>query len=94
MRWCVLIGAVLVAGAIAVSDVAGIAAQYQQNQIGRRPDRERSQLPSTSNWLLPSTSPIRWIMDELAIQRDGYAQAIVSDEFLQALKTGRTARSR
>ena len=27
-------------------------------------------------------------MDELAIQREGYAQAIVSKEFLQALKTG------
>ena len=26
-------------------------------------------------------------MDELAIQREGYAQAIVSKEFLQALKT-------
>src|SRR5260370_40414940 len=27
-------------------------------------------------------------MDELAIQREGYAQAIISKEFLQALKTG------
>ena len=27
-------------------------------------------------------------MDELAIQREGYAQAIVSKEFLQALKSG------
>ena len=27
-------------------------------------------------------------MDELALQREGYAQAIVSKEFLQALKTG------
>jgi hypothetical protein len=27
-------------------------------------------------------------MDELAIQREGYAQALVSKEFLQALKTG------
>ena len=27
-------------------------------------------------------------MDELAVQREGYAQAIVSKEFLQALKTG------
>jgi len=27
-------------------------------------------------------------IDELAVQREGYAQAIVSKEFLQALKTG------
>jgi len=27
-------------------------------------------------------------LDELAVQREGYAQAIVSKEFLQALKTG------
>src|SRR5260221_8863664 len=27
-------------------------------------------------------------MDELAIQREGYAQAIVSKDFLQALRTG------
>ena len=27
-------------------------------------------------------------MDELALQREGYAQAIISKEFLQALKTG------
>jgi hypothetical protein len=31
-------------------------------------------------------------MDELAIQREGYAQAIVSKEFLQALKTGPTGK--
>jgi hypothetical protein len=31
-------------------------------------------------------------MDELAIQREGYAQAIVSKDFLQALKTGPNGR--
>ena len=31
-------------------------------------------------------------LDELAIQRDGYAQAIVSQEFLQALKSGPNSR--
>src|SRR5262249_43842168 len=31
-------------------------------------------------------------MDELAIQREGYAQAIVSKEFLQALKSGPTGK--
>jgi hypothetical protein len=31
-------------------------------------------------------------LDELALQREGYAQAIVSKEFLQALKSGPTGR--
>src|ERR1041385_2801430 len=31
-------------------------------------------------------------MDELALQREGYAQAIVSKEFLQALKSGPNGR--
>jgi hypothetical protein len=31
-------------------------------------------------------------MDELAIQREGYAQALVSKDFLQALKSGPTGR--
>ncbi|MBX9710638.1 MAG: DUF1194 domain-containing protein [Xanthobacteraceae bacterium] len=31
-------------------------------------------------------------MDELAVQREGYAQAITSREFLQALKTGPTGK--
>jgi hypothetical protein len=31
-------------------------------------------------------------MDELAVQREGYAQAIVSKEFLQALKAGPTGK--
>jgi hypothetical protein len=31
-------------------------------------------------------------MDELAVQREGYAQAVISSEFLQALKTGPTGK--
>jgi hypothetical protein len=31
-------------------------------------------------------------MDELAVQREGYAQAIVSKDFLQALKSGPTSK--
>ena len=33
-------------------------------------------------------------MDELALQREGYAQAIVSKEFLQALKNGPNGKIR
>jgi PHD/YefM family antitoxin component YafN of YafNO toxin-antitoxin module len=31
-------------------------------------------------------------LDELAVQREGYAQAIISKEFLQALKNGPNSR--
>ena len=44
--------------------------------------------PSTSNWCWPSTCPTRWTLINAAIQREGYAQAIVSPDFLKALKTG------
>ena len=36
MRWCVSIGAVLVAGAIAGGDVAGIAAPGPKNQLSHQ----------------------------------------------------------
>lgn len=32
--------------------------------------------------------PIRWTWTNFAVQREGYAQAIVSKEFLQAMKSG------
>ena len=41
-----------------------------------------------SNSLSASMSPYSMDIDELAVQREGYAQAIVSKEFLQALTTG------
>ncbi len=95
MRWYVSIGIVLVAGVLAGGDVAGIAAPNPANRPGQR----RS--PPAVNW--PTRKPIRRVdvelvlavdvsysmdLDELALQREGYAQAIVSKEFLQALKNG------
>jgi len=83
MRWCVSIGAVLVAGAILGGDVAGIAAPNP----GRLADKET--VPSVDVELVLAVDvSYSMDMDELAIQREGYAQAIVSKEFLQALKTG------
>jgi hypothetical protein len=85
MRWCVSIGAVLVAGAMAGGDVAGIAAPNPRNQLG--PDKEAA--PSVDVELILAVDvSYSMDMDELAIQREGYAQAIISKEFLQALKTG------
>jgi Protein of unknown function (DUF1194) len=83
MRWCVSIGAVLVAGAITGGDVAGIAAPNP----GRLADKENVASVDVELVLAVDVS-YSMDMDELAIQREGYAQAIVSKEFLQALKTG------
>jgi hypothetical protein len=87
MRWYVSIGAVLVAGAIAGGDVAGIAAPNPGNQqTSRSADKENS--PSVDVELVIAVDvSYSMDMDELAVQREGYAQAIVSKEFLQALKS-------
>src|SRR6202165_4283887 len=89
MRWCVSIGAVLVAGAIAGGDVAGIAAPNLRNQLADSKDNAAS---VDVELILAVDAPYSMDMDELAIQREGYAQAIVSKEFLQALKTGPTGK--
>ncbi|MFL6791867.1 MAG: DUF1194 domain-containing protein [Bradyrhizobium sp.] len=88
MRWYVSIGAVLVAGMLTGGDVAGIAAPGPTDQAGRQlADKEAA--PSVDVELIIAVDvSYSMDMDELAIQREGYAQAIVSKEFLQALKTG------
>jgi hypothetical protein len=84
MRWCVSIGAVLVAGAMAGGDVASIAAPNLKPQLAQT----RDNAPSVDVELILAVDvSYSMDMDELAIQREGYAQAIVSKEFLQALKT-------
>jgi len=88
MRWCVSIGAVLVAGAIAGSDVAGIATPNPTNALA---DKDAANSVDLELVLAVDVS-YSMDMDELAIQREGYAQAIVSKEFLQALKTGPTGK--
>jgi hypothetical protein len=88
MRWCVSIGAVLVAGAMAGGDIAGIAAPSPSNQRSPRLT-DRDAAPSVDVELVLAVDvSYSMDMDELAIQREGYAQAIISKEFLQALKTG------
>jgi hypothetical protein len=88
MRWCVSIGMVLVAGLITGGDVAVIAAPSANNQLGQR-SADKETVPSVDVELILAVDvSYSMDMDELAIQREGYAQAIVSKEFLQALKTG------
>jgi len=86
MRWYVSIGAVLVAGVLAGGDVAGVAAPGPSNQSGPRlADKEAV---VDVELVLAVDVSYSMDMDELAIQREGYAQAIISKEFLQALKSG------
>ncbi|MCA6120937.1 DUF1194 domain-containing protein [Bradyrhizobium sp. WSM 1704] len=88
MRWYVSIGAVLVAGVLAGGDVAGVAAP----RAGTQPAHslaEKEASPSVDVELIIAVDvSYSMDMDELAVQREGYAQAIVSKEFLQALKAG------
>jgi hypothetical protein len=92
MRWYVSIGAVLVAGVLAGGDVAGFAAPNPNSQFGHAPGPRLADKESTASvdveLVLAVDVSYSMDMDELAIQREGYAQAIVSKEFLQALKSG------
>jgi hypothetical protein len=84
MRRYFSILAVLVAGAIAGGDVANTAAHSFGFGLG-----DKDGLPSVDVELIIAVD-VSYSMDidELLLQREGYAQALVSNEFLQALKTG------
>ena len=96
MRWYVSIGAVFVVGMLAGGEVAGLAAPGPANHPGHRPGHspgrqlvDKEAAPSVDVELVLAVDvSYSMDMDELAIQREGYAQAIVSREFLQALKSG------
>src|SRR5271155_6229622 len=86
MRWYVSIGAVLVASAVTTSDVAGVAAPNARYRHEMRSADKAA--PSVDVELILAVDvSYSMDMDELAVQREGYAQAIVSKEFLQALKS-------
>src|SRR5580692_5198733 len=83
MRWYISVGAALVAGALTDGDVASFAAPKPGNQVSDAKDKP----PSVDIELILAVDvSYSMDMDELAIQREGYAQALVSKEFLQALK--------
>jgi hypothetical protein len=89
MRWYISVGAVLVAGAVAGSDVASFAAPNPRTQVSDAKDKP----PAVDVELILAVDvSYSMDMDELAVQREGYAQAIVSKEFLQALKAGQTGK--
>jgi Protein of unknown function (DUF1194) len=87
MRWFASMGAVLFAGALAGGDVASMAAPGPQTEAPRQlADRDGAPTVDVELILAVDVS-YSMDMDELAIQREGYAQAIASKEFLQALKS-------
>jgi hypothetical protein len=88
MRWFASMGAVLLAGVLAGGDAASVAAPGRNAEAPRQlADKEAA--PSVDVELIIAVDvSYSMDMDELAVQREGYAQAIVSKEFLQALKTG------
>src|SRR6202163_4365126 len=89
MRWCVSVGAVLVAGTIVGGDVAGIAAPSLKSRFADTKDN----VPSVDVELVIAVDvSYSMDLDELAVQREGYAQAIVSKDFLQAMRTGPTSK--
>ena len=87
MRWFASMGAVLFAGALAGGDVASMAAPGPQSEAPRRlVDRDGAPTVDVELILAVDVS-YSMDMDELAVQREGYAQAIASKEFMQVLKS-------
>jgi len=90
MRWCVSIAAGLVAGALTVGDMVGIAAPSPKSQ---QSVDNKDNAPSVDLELVIAVDvSYSMDLDELSVQREGYAHAIVSKEFLQALKNGRNSK--
>jgi hypothetical protein len=81
MRWCASIGMALVAAMFLGGDVAGVAAP-NAIRLAQKADDVDVEL------VLAVDVSYSMDLDELAVQREGYAQAIVSSDFLQALKSG------
>ncbi|MBR0746346.1 DUF1194 domain-containing protein [Bradyrhizobium japonicum] len=84
----VSIAAALIAGAIAGGDVANTAALNSGYRVVAG-----SEQPSVDVELVLAVD-VSYSMDpgELLLQREGYAEAIVSNEFLQAIKAGPNRR--
>ena len=91
MRLLFSIGVVLAAGMLAGGDIAGLAApgpRFEPQRLAADKDAQSVDV----ELILAVDVSYSMDMDELAIQREGYAQAIQSKEFLQALKAGPNGR--
>jgi hypothetical protein len=87
MRLWVSIGAGALVAALLSGDVAGVAAPGAQHVV--QADRRQ---PVDIQLVLAVDVSYSMDIDELETQREGYAEAIVSREFLQALRQGPTGR--
>lgn len=92
MRLLFSIGAVLVAGVLAGGDVAGVAAPGPKLHQPQRQAADGDAQSVDVELILAVDVSYSMDMDELAVQREGYAQALQSKEFLQALKVGPNGR--
>ncbi|HWW47967.1 MAG TPA: DUF1194 domain-containing protein [Xanthobacteraceae bacterium] len=84
MRWWISIGAGIVAAALLSSDVGGVAGPGQTRLLAQGQSRQQVDV----QLILAVDVSYSMDVEELAVQREGYAQAIISPEFLQALKAG------
>jgi hypothetical protein len=82
MRWCASIGAALALVMLVGGDVAGVAAPNAP-RLAQKTDAQVD-----VELILAVDVSYSMDLDELAVQREGYAQAIISSDFLQALKSG------
>ncbi|WP_315782510.1 DUF1194 domain-containing protein [Bradyrhizobium sp. SZCCHNPS1003] len=85
MRWWISIGVACLAGALAGGDVATVVAAPRAQTAQQLSEKEAS---VDVELILAVDVSYSMDLDELAIQREGYAQALSSREFLQALKNG------
>lgn len=92
MRWWISIGAMCVIGALTCCDVADVAAAPPARQSPAQQLSDKDAASVDVELILAVDVSYSMDLDELAIQREGYAQAIVSKEFLQALKNGPNGR--
>jgi hypothetical protein len=86
MRWSVSISAVLVAAGLISGDVGSLAAPKSRTPVAEQPS-DKDAAAVDVELVLATDVSYSMDMDELAVQREGYAQALVSKEFLQALKS-------
>lgn len=84
MRWWISIGMACLAGVLA-GDVATVVAAPRAQPAQQLSEQEAS---VDVELILAVDVSYSMDLDELAIQREGYAQALSSREFLQALKNG------
>lgn len=85
MRWCMSIGTALLAATMAWGGVAVAAGPGAKSEQTDAKDNQ----PSVDVELVIAVDvSYSMDLDELAVQREGYARAIVSKEFLQAMKAG------